>query len=153
MNECYILKKKNDGEIVAKFEVTSKIEKMFCGDCYSAKSWDAIDNKPLDWEFRCHAYCKWDGCAHWWFYGEDFHYGPNNIVDSNVADSYYHLCGSICLFDYIRDICFVWKVAELWLTETYSDNDYVNVYKYYGDHERLNQVMDIILDDYMIELF
>lgn len=146
MGDTFILKCKKDNEILTKFEMTSEIENMFCGDCYSAIAWAAFDKKEvLNWEFVCHAYCKFDGCSHWWFYGEDFHDGNDFVNDAN---SYYHLCGPECVFAHVRDICFVWKVAEQWLSEAYPN---IDIYDYYGDHERLNQIIDIILDDYIIE--
>ena len=43
--------------------------------------------------------CKWDGCSHWYFTGED-------IEDH---DSYYHICGSHCYTDFVTALSFIFS--------------------------------------------
>ena len=77
--------------------------------CYHPCSWAADLNGihiPYDMHYAFDAHCKWDSCTHWYFRGED--YDPE--IDKEF-DSYYHLCGSYCFQDHIRNMCFAWKLA------------------------------------------
>lgn len=114
----YYLKDK-DGLIVSKIEATD-ITRCFMGNCYSASSW-SIDSDHYDiaWEFVADVYCKFDGCTHWYFLGEG--HDPDSCSHDDDFYPYYHLCGPECFIAHIRNMCFIWKVAEMVLIESYPD--------------------------------
>lgn len=66
------------------------------------------DNNPnlKESQFIASAYIKWDGCTHWYFYGEDYY--------ESEVDSYYHLCGSFYIFNFTEII----KVATNLVIDT-----------------------------------
>ena len=112
----YYLKDKDDGMIHSKIEATNIIGHLD-GKCYSAKSWcsNAID--VFDWYFVGDVYCKFDGCTHWYFNGED--YDPELNAEN---DSYYQICGPECYTEHIRNMCFIWKVAEMVISDSHEGN-------------------------------
>lgn len=142
--DIYYLKRDLDGEIVGRFEITEWIPNLFkdepcciTGICSLVTSWSADSKKiPLDWEFVASVYCKWDGCTHWNFYGED------HFDDEDVHDSYYHLCGAYCFADHIRMLCFVWKLMATLMPG--SENEYLN------ESQEVRDLIPILLDGYSI---
>lgn len=115
--------KNQHGLIVSKIEATN-ITRCLMGNCYSASSWGVnigSDYYEIAWEFVAEVYCKFDGCTHWYFFGED--HDPELRTHDNEIDSYYHLCGPECFIEHIRNMCFIWKVAEMAMVESYDDYD------------------------------
>lgn len=115
----YYLRNDN-GYTVSKIEVTDN-DRCLIGNCYQAVSW-STDKTPLDWHFVTGVYCKFDGCTHWNFFGED--YDPEIYGQGDKIDAYYHICGPECFIEHIRNMCFVWKVAETILVDCYADDVY-----------------------------
>ena len=119
--DVYYLKDPS-GCVVAKFVVENEDYHCLMGHCYSCVSWDADNNIPLEYLFVTDAYCKWDGCTHWNFCGEDYN-------DDDPINAYYHLCGDLCFRDHIRYMCFVWKLASMLIVnehyQEYTDTEYL----------------------------
>ena len=132
------------GFVVNKFEFT---DDYMTGECYEACSWTGFDGKePVDWNYVAEVYCKWDGCTHWWFRGEDYN---EEIKDSD--DAYYHICGKHCFLSHIRAMCFVWKLAAEYLVEN-ADEDYLKEYtteSYFKD-EKISNLVVFMLEGYEI---
>ena len=81
--DVYYLKDPN-GYVISKFEQT---DDYMTGYCYECIGWNGPDSRnPCDWSFFTSVYCKWDGCTHWHFCGED--YDP---TAREKPDSYYHI--------------------------------------------------------------
>lgn len=146
--DIYYLKNR-DGEVSHKFEVS---DDDFClsGKCYEAYAWD-LNGTPLEYSFVAGVHCKWDACTHWYFYGED--YNPDAEVDEKEQDSYYHLCGGYSFMNHIVAMCFVWKLAEQIITKDpwtikHGNAGYIN--DEYYDHERIKQLVDLVLNGYEI---
>lgn len=123
-----------DGKRTHRFEVTQD-ETCLMGDCYLE---DATDSYVAD------VYCKWDGCTHWRFYGEDHYPGSTSNIDP-----YYHLCGGYSFMDHITAMCFVWKLAETINANIYHTSAH-KVHKSYNDHERIKKLIETVLDGYEI---
>lgn len=118
--------KNQDGLIVSKIEATD-IARCLMGNCYSASSWsktNGSDYYTIAWEFVAEVYCKFDGCTHWYFFGEG--YDPESRTNDDDIDAYYHLCGPETFIEHIRNMCFIWKVAEMALIESYDSYDGYN---------------------------
>lgn len=114
------------------------------GKCYVACGWtmDPLTEKYViadDWEFFIDGYFKWDSCTHWHYYGED--YIPDGSGDK---DGYYHICGPHCLHEHMLAQCFIWKLMEQCM---HSDSTTSN---YYSEYEKLNKIIDMMLDGYSI---
>jgi hypothetical protein len=144
--DIYYLKD-SDGRIVGKFEMT---DSYMSGRCYECNGWDLDEDRtPCDWSFFASVFCKWDGCTHWWFRGED--YDPDT---KDEADAYYHICGDYCFLGHVRLMCFVWKLAELILVEDLK-KDGLGTHKYvqeeYSGNEKLKHLADFMLEGYTIE--
>lgn len=129
----------SDGMIIAKFEFEA--DPSIIGKCWSAIGWIGDDDTPVEWEFVADVYCKWDGCTHWNFWGED--YDPE-IDNKEEKDSYYHLCGCHCFANHIRYMCFIWKVSEMVLSKSVGTDDYY-------DSEEIKNLIELMLKDYTIE--
>lgn len=144
--DIYYLIDSNDCP-VAKFEQT---EEFMSGNCYQCFSWTSDEDGnytvPSEWSFFANVYCKWDSCTHWYFYGE-------NYIEDTPADSYYHLCGAHCFTDYIRTMCFIWKIAPMILAE---DTDFKDVSDYtnevYFETDEIKQLIELMLKDYTIKI-
>lgn len=144
-NKVYYLKNPA-GIIISKFVVEKATDAYVCGTCYLVTSW-TTDNKPIDEEFFVQAYCKWDSCTHWYFYGEDF-----NELSKNV-DGYYHLCGSSCVLNHVRAMCFIWKlVADIMAELSGVGDDYdPDIIEEYFDGDDITNLCALMLKDYTIE--
>lgn len=142
VKETYILKNIKPGYIHSKFEVSVRCDAYVEGVCYAAVGWE-LDGTPVNWKFVADTYCKEDACTHWYFCGED--YDPESKSEDDGC-SYYHLCGGYCFIDYLTSMCFVWKLMEMLLSETRSC-----VTESYYDSERVKQIVDMVLDGYVIE--
>lgn len=106
-----------NGYIVSKIEATD-VDRCLDGMCYSAVSWEPYSKVDvLDWHFVADVYCKFDSYTHWYFHGED--YNPETNTEN---DSYYHICGPECFKEHIHNMCFVWKVAEMVLKDSYGND-------------------------------
>lgn len=131
--------KDDDGQIGYKFVVENDDFNLI-GKCYEVWSW-YVDGTPCEYGFVADAYCKWDACTHWNFYGEN--YDPEI---TQKPDSYYHLCGGYSFMGHIIAMCFVWKLAEQIISE--NSSGYVN--DEYYDHERIKQLIELVLNGYEI---
>ena len=141
VHKVFYLKKIDNGEITAKFELTDPdTYHSFTGECYIATSWSVDYNEVYDYEFVADVYCKWDGCTHWWFRGEDY------VGELDNADSYYHLCGTPCFLTHIRCMCFVWKLAYQTMID--SGNDYTM--EEYFDVAPATELVSLMLNGYEI---
>ena len=145
VKETYVLRDTQSGLIRSKFEISVRCEAYIEGICYAAIAWSGFGKKttPIEWEFVADTYCKADACTHWYFFGED--YDPESKSEDNGC-SYYHLCGGYCFMNHLTSMCFVWKLMEMLLGETrdYADESYY-------DHEKIKQVINLVLDGYVIE--
>lgn len=142
VKETYILRDTQSDFIHSKFEVSVRCEAYIEGACYAAVCWTP-DKMPIDWAFVADTYCKADACTHWYFFGDD--YDPESKSEDNGC-SYYHLCGGYSFMDHLTSMCFVWKLMEMLLGE---NRNYVA--DSYYDHERIKQVINLVLDGYVIE--
>ena len=143
----YYLRDKDDGRIYSKIEATN-ITRCLMGICYSAIGWSSDMDFVLDWQFVADVYCKFDSCTHWNFYGERF---DPETETSEGADSYYHLCGPECFTEHIRNMCFIWKVAEMVLTESYPDDTYRDIVREnYEVGGLAGRLVEMMLKDYVI---
>ena len=135
------------GYVIGKFEQT---DNYMTGYCYSNWAWEADDKKTgCGWSFFADVYCKWSGCTHWYFNGEDY---SHEFVDD--VDAYYHICGNQCFLQHVRLMCFIWKLAEEILVESY-ENDAHNIAEYtrqeYSGNKELKRLVDFMLDGYTIK--
>lgn len=142
VKETYILRNIQSGFIHSKYEVSVRCEAYIEGVCYAAIGWE-LDGTPVNWEFVADTYCKADACTHWYFFGED--YDPESKSEDNEC-FYYHLCGGYSFMDHLTSMCFVWKLMEILLGENrnYATDSYY-------DHERIKQVINLVLYGYTIE--
>ena len=140
----YLRHTEDNNSIVAKIEIT---EDYCAGNCYKTCSWNGDNNEPVDWHYVTGFYCKWNSCTHWYFRGEDY---DKEFTES--LDSYYHLCGSPCFADHIRNMCFVWKVASMILIERHKDSKYLKseITDNYFDNGT-TKLIELMLDGYTIE--
>lgn len=101
--KTYYLREKESGLIHAKFESNESV--WFEGCAYECSLWENINGNylPVNWIFHSNICAKFDGCSHWFFYGEDYN------GSEETEDSYYHLCGTFTSF--IIVMCFIWKIA------------------------------------------
>lgn len=89
---------------------------------YQATSWINEDNSISEKDFLASVYFKWDWCTHWNFYG--MNYDPTD--EESEKDSYYHICGSFSMNQWIRMFAFVRTVMLEVLgdqTNDYPDSD------------------------------
>lgn len=132
------------GLIVAKFE---QDDDFMSGKCYECTSWELNDDgsytKPCEWLFVTQVCCRWDGCTHWYFYGEESEKKPF------IADSYYHLCGGFSFANHIRFMCFVWKLAPMIISEYQENIEYTN--DEYCGGEEVNKLINLMLKGYTIK--
>ena len=96
----FYLKNKYSGDYEAKF--VPEANDRFEGTIYEGTCWS--EGETLEWCFFAHVFAKWDGCTHWWFYGEDYENGKKE------ANGYYHICSS--LEQFIINMCFAWRLAR-----------------------------------------
>lgn len=146
--DTYYLKDK-EGLIGYKFVVDSD-DFSLSGTCYETYSWD-IHGTPFEYSFVANVYCKWDACTHWYFYGED--YNPDAELDEKEQDAYYHLCGGYSFMGHITAMCFVWKLAEQIISkDPWTIRNSISGYTHdeYYDHERIKQLIDLVLNGYEI---
>lgn len=137
-----------DGRIVGKFEMTGS---YMDGRCYECNGWTGAPDykEACDWSFFADTFCKWDGCTHWHFCGED--YDPDT---KDELDSYYHICGDHCFLHHVRLMCFVWRLAEQVLVEDLEKEGIGNgnyTKQEYSGNEKLKHLVDFMLEGYSIE--
>ncbi len=128
-----ILKDK-DGYIQVVFELENIYQSAVSGTIKRTISW-SIDKEPLEDEFFAELSVKWDGCSHFWFYGEDY------IKEFNNKDGYYHICGIGGYFNFLRTMHFAYEVMV----------DHVGINKI-DEREELEDLRKLgLLDGYTIE--
>lgn len=132
----YFLKDKN-GYVIAKF-VKEDQEYGFAGLLFSCSSWVGDSNKPYEYNFYARVMCKWDGCSHWYFDGEDV---------SDITN-YYHMHKD-GLENFFAALAFVWKLAGDYWKEFLSSPEDESALKYSTD-EYKSEMMNYILKDYEI---
>lgn len=138
MSKTWYLKDKN-GEVVAKFEQEDD-EYGFAGELYTCFSWDADTGLPFEYGFHSHVMCKWDGCTHWYFDGED-------VGDVN---HYYHLHAD-GLEMFFAEMSFVWQLAEKhWIEFAVSHGETQFCLSEDIKKEYKSDLVDYILKDYEI---
>lgn len=135
--DIWYLKDTSDcNRILAKFEFK---DDFFTGNCWRAVSW--YDNGVFDWEFVADVFCKWDACTQWYFNGETYDPVEDAKTHDNEIDAYYHLCGGYCMFEHVRCMCFVWKLAEM----IFGDSEW------YYEHDGMDKLVKLMLTDCVIE--
>ena len=146
--DTYYLVDKRDNTLAAKIVITDD----YCtGICYEAFGWYKPDDgtEGVDYRYFCEFYSKWDSCTHWWFKGEDY-----DEETKNEHDSYYHICGSPCFENHIRNMCFVWKVSAMVLLklEQHEDSSYLRreIADNYFD-KKINALIKLMLENYEIK--
>lgn len=100
---------------------------------FNATCWG--DDCIAEVEFLAYAYIKWDGCSHWYFYGEDY------VEDG--ADSYYHLCGQGGFLEFIFGMLAGIKVGKQVLKDNKFSDDF--------DSKLYMKFESIFDENYMIE--
>lgn len=124
------------GYVVARFVVEDD-DYFVTGDCFVPFSW--YNDKTVHEEhFFADMSCKWDGCTHWMFRGEN--YDPITDQDENC---YYHICGEGCFQKHIRTMCFIWKVVSDIMGIRAKDN--------YFEDETTRKLVDTMLEGYVIK--
>ena len=152
--DVYYLKRKDDGEIIAKFE---QDQDFGSGDCHEVVAWSGTTHEPIEWHFVAGVAFKPDSCTHWYFNGED--YDPE-VAES--SDSYYHICSPFGFQDHIRNLCFIWKVMPMILAEDTPYNPYIIneqhainniefIMNSYFEVPNVNRLIDMMLDGCIIE--
>jgi hypothetical protein len=143
--DIYYLKDR-DGRISHKFVVEDDDFRLI-GECYEACSWE-LDGTPYQYSYVAGVHCKWDACTHWYFSGEDY-----ESEEIEEPDSYYHLCGGYSFIGHITAMCFVWKLAEQIISESnWAKTKKLSgcIHDEYYDHERIKQLIDLVLNGYEI---
>jgi hypothetical protein len=121
------------GKVVTIVRQTENHEYCFSGIISIPTGWDAYDNDVCDEDFLAYCSIKWDGCSHFWYYGENYPY------DEELYP-YYHECG---LNDYYKNFVaklFAFEVAKYYMKDVADMNDNL-----YNTINRIN-----ILDFYTI---
>lgn len=135
----YYLKERGTCRIVAKYDITEITKGAVYGYCYEAVSWN-LEDEVGDWLFVADTYLKFDACTHWWFNGSDF----DPVLDANTHDNeinpYYHICGPEDLLSHIRCMCLAWTIAR----------ELVDIDDYYASHIKFNELVSMVLEDYII---
>lgn len=139
MSKYYYLRDP-DGYIITMFHVDEVESHYVEGCCHQTVSWDSNHN-PIECEFFARVYCKWDSCTHWWFDGDDW------------ENRYYHICGPGSLANYIRIMCFIWKLAcDLMVEKQQEENDTSSsTYDFYWESEEIVNLVNYMLTGYKIE--
>ena len=122
---------------VARFMVEEAEKCYVSGDCFVPYSW-CNDKTIFEEYFFADMTCKWDGCTHWMFRGEDY----NSETDQN-EDCYYHICGEHYFQRHIRTMCFVWKIVSDIMESRVKDN--------YFEDETTRKLVDLMLEGYTIK--
>lgn len=134
MNKTLYLEDK-DGYVIAKIEPEESRDPGFIVKVFSCLSWDE-DHKPYEYDFHSRVMCKWDGCSHWWFDGQE--------IDADYPYYHFHLSG---FENFIVIMAFVWKSAMDYWTQYYKKEkgtlEYV-ITEYQSD------IVNYILKDYTI---
>ena len=147
MNETYYLK--DHEKIVMIFEVTEKSSAFVEGVCRIVTSWECKGDDLIvdEIEFLADIRCKFDGCTHWYFRGED--YIP--VHSDDYGNGYYHLCGEYNFVDHIRAMCFVWKLCYQLLEEASRTKQRCSIEEYYFENKLTVDLVNSMLNGYKIE--
>ena len=140
-----------DGWIFSKFEATN-IDRYLEGKCYIATTWSGESMRDVvNWHFFTDVYCKFDGCTHWYFLGEDYDPEADAATHDNEIDAYYHICGPGCFIEHIRNMCFIWKLAEMVIKKSYDTNSYHEcIEENYKVNGFTGKLVDKMLEGYTI---
>ena len=135
--------------VYAKFVVNRTSTGSVEGECYEAVAWEDFScTEVFKWSFVAYVYCKSDACTHWWFNGED--YDTDSKSEDNSVDAYYHLCSQGGFMNHIRNMCFVWRAAEMLMLDG-SDHD-KRVMDNYRERKVNDDIIDAVLKDYVFTL-
>lgn len=138
-----------DGRIYAKFVVNRATTGSVEGECYEAVAWeDSSCTEVFKWSFVTDVYCKSDACIHWWFNGEDYD-ADSKSEDSNI-DAYYHLCSQGGFMNHIRNMCFVWRAAEMLMLDGNDHDKWV--IDNYREGKKYEDIIDKVLDGYLFSM-
>lgn len=140
-----------DGRIFSKFEATD-VDRCLDGNCYIATTWtDYSMRDVLEWDFFADVYCKFDGCTHWYFNGEDYDPESDKRTHDNEINAYYHICGPERFNEHIMNMCFVWKLAEMVLKKSYDDSRYSEcIDDHYDVNDFTGKLVNKMLEGYTI---
>src|SRR5690606_5864663 len=126
--------KDEDGYVKAIFQLENIYEFAVSGTVKRVFSWE-IGGEPLEDELFAELSVKWDGCSHFWFYGEDYKKELNN------KDGYYHICGISDYLGFLRTMHFAYEIMV----------NHVGINKI-DEKEELEELRELgLLDGYTIE--
>lgn len=97
---------RDDGCCVSEFRRDESLDCALCGELFDVFGWGE-NNEDLDYEFVSNIYIKWDACSHFNMYGERY-----KKCGDLEKDSYYHICGSVGYFNFMRSIAFAYTLAK-----------------------------------------
>lgn len=106
------------------------------GEIHIVTAWN-LDDSPYHTDFFAEMFVKWDGCSHFYFYGDDY-------LNTKKADSYYHICGAYDLVNHMRMLVFAYEVMV-------EHVGYSNVLEI-GELEELRK-LNLINEKYQIRYF
>lgn len=108
------------GDVIAVVRQTEDWEHSLGGIISLATSWSLSDSTYGE-EFFAHCNIKWDGCSHFWYYGQDFPY------DEEIYP-YYHECGLDYYYKQFVAKLFAFEVAKYYMKDDakHMDNDLYN---------------------------
>ena len=92
-----------NNHIIATYIQTDNYEVSLSGIVHIANSWEE-NGKPYETEFFADVIVKWDGCSHFYFYGEDY------TKENEEKDSYYHICGVPYYIKFMRVMAFIYEL-------------------------------------------
>jgi len=118
------------GTVVAVVRQTENYEYSFSGIISIPVSWNLYDDSYGE-EFFAKFSIKWDGCSHFWYYGQDYPY------DKELYP-YYHECGLNDYYKYFVAKLFAFEVAKYYMKDVadmdddlYNTIDRVNILDFY----------------------
>ena len=94
----------NQGNVIATYEQNKNYELSISGTIKQTVSWND-DGSPYETEFFADISVKWDGCSHFWFYGQDC-----GDKTDNEIDGYYHICGVDSYIDFMRILVSAYEI-------------------------------------------
>ncbi|TVX86042.1 hypothetical protein [Paenibacillus agilis] len=99
-------------QVVAIFvpdETDAKMENGVSGNIYEVTAWETGDI-PFELDFFCRFSVKWDGCSHFWFFGNEY------TVEKGMEpqmEAYYHICGAEYFVKHMRLMAFAYELKVL----------------------------------------
>ena len=89
--------------VIATYTQTKNYDVSLYGEVKIVNSWEE-NGKPNETGFFADVTVKWDGCSHFYFYGEDY------TKENEEKDSYYHICGVPYYIKFMRVLTFIYEL-------------------------------------------